>query len=84
MGAVKDMMMDVEEFVYDFYDANGQLTESFPYIVAKTKEKFGYTFAEYAKDLLTGDEYPTEPNYMPEEIEYRKSLAQLTNDEIPF
>ena len=49
MGAVKDMLMDVEQFVYNHYDKDGQLTEATPVIVAKAKQRFGVTFGEYAE-----------------------------------
>ena len=84
MGAVKDMLMDVEDFVYGFYDKDGQMTETVPVIVSKAKHKFGITFGEYAEDVLLGNEGPCEPNYMEEEMVYRQSLAQELNDEIPF
>jgi len=84
MGAVKDMLMDVEEFVYSFYDKDGQLTETYPTIVMKAKEQFGISFGEYAEDVLMGNEGPCEPNYMEEEMAYRQSLAEELNDEIPF
>ena len=57
MGAVKDMMMDVEDFVYGFYDKDGQMTETVPVIVAKAKQKFGVCFGEYAEEVLEGPEY---------------------------
>lgn len=84
MSRVSDMLLEVEDFVYSFYDREGQLTESYPNIVLKAREKYGITFGEYAEDVLMGDVYPTEPNYMPEEIEYRKALTIQFNDEIPF
>lgn len=79
MGAVKDMMMDVENFVYGFYDKDGQMTETVPVIVAKTKQKFGVTFGEYAEDILNGPEY----DMRQAEAEYRAEVAAM-NDEIPF
>ena len=84
MGAVKDMLMDVEDFVYGFYDKDGQLTETYPVIVRKATERFGVSFGEYAQDVLMGDQGPCEPNYMEEEMYYRQSLAEQLNDEIPF
>lgn len=81
MGAVKDMMMDVEDFVYGFYDKNGQLTESCPVIVMKAKEKFGISFGEYAEEVLLGED--GEYDMRQAEAEYRAEL-QLTNDGIPF
>ena len=52
MGKVSAMLMDVENFVYGFYDKDGQLTESYPTIVMKAKDKYGITFGEYAEDVL--------------------------------
>ena len=59
MGQVKSMLMDVENFVYDFYDNDGQLTESSPIIIAKAKEKFGISFGEYAEEVLNGADVNT-------------------------
>jgi len=83
MGKVSSMLMDVEDFVYSFYDNEGQLTETYPTIVMKAKDKYGITFGEYAEDVLMGREGPTEPDYQVEEIEYRQAVAEI-NDEIPF
>jgi len=79
MGAVKDMMMDVEEFVYNFYDSDGQMTETIPVIVAKAKQRFGVSFGEYAEEVLRGPEY----DMRQAEMEYRAELS-LTEDRIPF
>jgi hypothetical protein len=79
MGAVKDMMMDVEEFVYNFYDSDGQMTETIPVIVAKAKQRFGISFGEYAEEVLRGPEY----DMRQAEMEYRAELS-LTEDRIPF
>lgn len=84
MGRVSDMLIDVEEFVYSFYDKDGQLTETYPTIVLKAKEKYGVSFGEYAEEVLLGNEGPIEPNYMEEEMAYRQSISQEINDEIPF
>ena len=84
MGKVSAMLMDVEEFVYGFYDKDGELTETYPNIVMKAKEKYGISFGEYAEEVLMGREGPCEPNYMEEEMAYRQSLAKEINDEIPF
>ena len=83
MGKVSSMLMDVEDFVYGFYDNEGQLTESYPTIVMKAKDKYGITFGEYAEDVLMGREGPVEPDYRMEEMEYRQAVAEI-NDEIPF
>ena len=77
MGAVKDMLMDVEDFVYGFYDKDGQLTETYPVIVDKAIQKFGITFGEYAEEVLRGPEY----DLRQAEAEYR---ATQINDDIPF
>lgn len=81
MGQVKSMMMDVENFVYDFYDKDGQLTAPAPVIVAKAKEVFGISFGEYAEEVLNGtdDEY----DMRQAEAEYRAELNSI-NDGIPF
>jgi len=83
MGKVSAMLMDVENFVYGFYDKDGQLTETYPTIVMKAKDKYGITFGEYAEDVLLGREGPVEPDYMFAEMEYRQAVAEI-NDEIPF
>ena len=41
MGKVKSMMMDVEDFVYDFYTADGELLESPKSIIEKAIKEFG-------------------------------------------
>ena len=79
MGKVNAMLMDVEEFVYDFYDDNGQLTETYPVILAKAKEKFGISFGEYAEEVLNGVD--GEYDMRQAEAEYR---AEQLNDSIPF
>ena len=81
MGAVKDMMMNVENFVYDFYDKDGQLTETYPVIIAKAKEKFGICFGEYAEEVLNGAD--GEYDMMQAEAEYRAEQASINNN-IPF
>ena len=81
MGAVKDMMMDVENFVYDFYDKDGQLTETYPVIITKAKEKFGICFGEYAEEVLNGDD--GEYDMRQAEAEYRAEVNTI-NDGIPF
>jgi len=75
MGAVKDMMMDVEDFVYSFYDNNGQMTETVPVIVAKAKQKFGVCFGEYAEEVLEGPEY----DMRQAEAEYRAEMEAEGN-----
>jgi|TARA_B110000503_G_scaffold124656_1_gene191389 hypothetical protein len=81
MGAVKDMLMDVEDFVYGFYDNDGQLTATTPVIVAKAKQKFGISFGEYAKEVLDGPEY----DHREAEMEYRSVMSKTKfNDGIPF
>jgi TPR repeat protein len=52
MGKVKSMMMDVEDFVYDFYDSYGNLTETPKFIVDKAIDKFGWSFGSYASEVL--------------------------------
>ena len=81
MGQVKSMLMDVEEFVYDHFDKDGQQMESSPVIIAKAKEKFGISFGEYAEEVLNGtdDEY----DMRQAEAEYRAELNSI-NEGIPF
>ena len=69
--------MDVENFVYDFYNKDGQLTETAPVIVAKAKQKFGVSFGEYAEDILNGtnDEY----DMRQAEAEYRAEVNSINN-----
>ena len=81
MGAVKDMLMDVEEFVYGFYDKDGQMIESAPVIVAKAKERFGISFGEYAEEVLNGND--CEYDMRQAEAEYRAELDHINNS-IPF
>ena len=69
MGAVKSMMMDVEDFVYDFYSSDGELMESPKVIIEKAIEKFGWSFGEY--DMRQA------------EAEYHAELASINNN-IPF
>jgi len=57
MGQVKSLLMDVEEFVNDFYTKEGELTESPQKIISLAKEKFGESFGGYAEDVIYGDEY---------------------------
>lgn len=81
MGQVKSMLMDVESFVYDFYDDKGQLTESAPVIITKAKEKFGISFGEYAEEVLNGEN--AEYDMRQAEAEYRAELNSI-NEGIPF
>ena len=52
MAKVKGLMMDVEDFVYDFYTKDGELTESPKIIINKAIEKFGWSFGSYASDVI--------------------------------
>lgn len=78
MGKVKSMLMDVEEFVYDFYDKEGNLLKSPAYIVAEAKKKFGISFGEYAGEVLEGD------NDMEPHWEFNKPVSYELDDEIPY
>lgn len=83
MGKVKDMLMDVEDFVYSFYDETGELTETYPTIITKAKEEFGICFGEYAKEVLDGDK-DMEPHW-----DWNKSVSENLigyeiDDKIPF
>lgn len=52
MAKVKSMLMDVEDFVYDFYTNDGELTESPKVIIEKAIEKFGWSFGSYASEVI--------------------------------
>jgi len=84
MGAVKDMLMDVEEFVYDFYDKEGNLLKSEAFIVDAAIQKFGPTFGSYAKEVLE------EPSDMEPHWDFNKTVSmnllgfELEDDKIPF
>jgi hypothetical protein len=81
MGRVKDQLMDVEDFVYSFYDKTGQLTATYPVIVKSAIEKFGKPFGEYAEDVLNGDSvYGPDYDYREEEMYF----AQQQDEGIPF
>jgi hypothetical protein len=62
MGAVKDMLMDVEDFVYDFYTEDGELTASPETIVKKAINKFGPSFGNYAEDVINNN-HDMEPHW---------------------
>jgi len=52
MSQVKSLLMDVEEFVYDFYTPEGEMTESPKVIIEKAIEKFGWSFGSYASEVI--------------------------------
>jgi len=52
MAKVKGLMMDVEDFVYDFYTEKGEMTDTPKNIIQKAIDKFGYSFGSYAKDVI--------------------------------
>ena len=52
MAKVKSMLMDVEDFVYDFYTNDGELTETPKVIIEKAIEKFGWSFGSYASEVI--------------------------------
>ena len=52
MSAVKSLMMDVEDFVHDFYTDTGEMTDTPKNIIQKAIDKFGYSFGSYAKDVI--------------------------------
>ena len=56
MGAVKSIMMDVEEFVYDFYTDDGEMLETPKVIIEKAIEQFGWSFGSYASEVISGAE----------------------------
>jgi hypothetical protein len=84
MGKVKSMMMDVEDFVYDFYDSYGNLTETPKFIVDKAIDKFGWSFGSYASEVLQNAS-----EEMGGQWDWNKSVSQNLvgfelNDEIPY
>ena len=52
MGKMKSIMMDVEDFVYDFYTADGEMLESPKVIIEKAIEEFGWSFGSYASEII--------------------------------
>jgi len=56
MSAIKGMMMDVEDFVHDFYTDTGEMTDTPKNIIDKAIKKFGYCFGSYAKDVIAETE----------------------------
>jgi len=81
MGAVKDMMMDVENFVYGFYNKDGELMESPKVIIEKAIDEFGWSFGEYAGEVLNGVD--GEYDMRQAEAEYHAELSSINNN-IPF
>ena len=84
MGKVKSMMMDVEDFVYDFYDSYGNLTETPKFIVDKAIDKFGWSFGSYASEVLQNAS-----EEMGGQWDWNKSVSHNLvgfelNDEIPY
>lgn len=85
MGAVKDMLMDVEDFVYDFYDSNGVLTETPKVIIEKAIEQFGWSFGTYAGEVIENAQEECGATW-----DWNKSVSQnlvgfeMTDDTIPF
>lgn len=84
MGAVKNMMMDVEDFVYDFYDANGVMTESPKVIIEKAIEKFGWSFGSYAGEVIENAQEECGGSW-----DWEKSVSQNLvgfeiSDEVPY
>ena len=45
-------MMDVEDFVYDFYTFDGELLESPKSIIEKAIKEFGWSFGSYASEVI--------------------------------
>ena len=85
MGAVKDMLMDVEEFVYDFYSSDGEALETPKVIIEKAIEEFGWSFGSYASEVIDEIE-----GKMGATWDWNKSVSQnlvgfeMTDDTIPF
>ena len=76
--------MAVEDFVYDFYDSYGNLTETPKFIVDKAIDKFGWSFGSYASEVLQNAS-----EEMGGQWDWNKSVSQNLvgfelNDEIPY
>lgn len=81
MGRVKDALMDVEDFVYGFYDKDGQLVKSPAFIIDAAIQKFGICFGEYAEEVINGVD--GEYDMRQAEAEYRAEVSSI-NERIPF
>lgn len=84
MGAVKSMMMDVEEFVYDFYTADGEALEPPKVIIEKAIEEFGWSFGSYASEVIENAEEENGASW-----DWNKSVSQNLvgyeiDDSIPY
>ena len=85
MSAVKSLMRDVEDFVYDFYTKEGKLTDAPKNIIQKAIEKFGYSFGSYAAEVIEKSEEENGASW-----DFEKSVSQnlvgfeMANDKIPF
>ena len=84
MGKVKDMMMDVEDFVYDFYTPEGEMTESPKIIIEKAIEKFGWSFGSYASEVIEEAQGEKGASW-----DWEKSVSQNLvgfeiSDEVPY
>ena len=85
MGKVKSIMMDVEDFVYDFYTADGEMLESPKVIIEKAIEEFGWSFGSYASEVIEEAEGKNGASW-----DWEKSVSQnlvgfeITDDTIPF
>ena len=84
MGKVKDMMMDVEDFVYDFYTPEGEMTESPKIIIEKAIEKFGWSFGSYASEVIEEAQEEKGASW-----DWEKSVSQNLvgfeiSDEVPY
>ena len=75
MSKVKSLLMDVEEFVYDFYTDDGEMLETPKVIIEKAIEQFGWSFGSYASEVIQGAE-----GQMGGQWNWNKVL----NDEIPY
>ena len=85
MGTVKSMMMDVEDFVYDFYSSDGELMESPKVIIEKAIEKFGWSFGSYAGEVIENAQEECGADW-----DWNKTVSQnlvgfeMIDDTIPF
>ena len=77
-------MMDVEEFVYDFYTADGVALEPPKVIIEKAIEEFGWSFGSYASEVIENAEEQNGSSW-----DWNKSVSQNLvgyeiDDSIPY
>ena len=84
MGAVKSMMMDVEEFVYDFYTADVVALEPPKVIIEKAIEKFGWSFGSYASEVIENAEEQMGASWNWNQSVSQNLVGYEIDDEIPY